>query len=153
MSLSNGDWEDIQTFNPQFIGDLQMKRKTATLASKRAAGRVSKEVEKANSVESQNPPPASTTDVGDARKYDSFQSPESSNIAGAMYYESDKTMYITFSGHGFEGRPRDYVYSGVPFDLWVRFKGSESKGKFFSSEIRPKFTGIPVSGGETGVAK
>jgi hypothetical protein len=64
-----------------------------------------------------------------------FNSPESSNIEGADYYPEDKRLVIRFK------RSRSYEYSQVSQDLFTAFHQSDSKGLFFSANIRPNFTG------------
>lgn len=71
-----------------------------------------------------------------------FESPESSTIASAYFSKDNGHMTVFFR----RGPSRDnerYDYSGIPVDLWERFAAAESKGHFFSTQIRPLYAGKP----------
>lgn len=69
---------------------------------------------------------------------DSFQSPESSNIAGASYDPATRELTVTF------GSGQTYAYSGVPAETWAGFKASGSKGAYFHRQIKSVHAGIEV---------
>lgn len=72
---------------------------------------------------------------------DSFESPESSNIARASYGGQELT--ITFRPKAEGERLRCYSYRNVPEALWKEFKAEAlSKGKFFAICIRPYYPGV-----------
>jgi len=60
-------------------------------------------------------------------------SPESSNIAKGEYNAAEKTLTITFKRGGV------YRYDGVPEDVALAYKGTESVGKFFFANIKDKY--------------
>lgn len=77
--------------------------------------------------------------------FESFESPESSTIASAHYDVDGGKMTIKFRRG--PGRDHDrYDYTGIPADLWSQFASAESKGKFFSTQIRPLYAGKPYAG-------
>lgn len=67
-----------------------------------------------------------------------FDSPESSNVAGATYDAESESLTITFRGG------KRYAYATFPVNLWREFVGAASKGKFFAERIRPFFAGKPL---------
>lgn len=69
----------------------------------------------------------------------SFESPESSNIAGASYDPDTLTLTIQFKGH--RGQPeRSYAHSGsFTMAQWEEFSAAPSKGQFFAEQIKPLF--------------
>lgn len=67
---------------------------------------------------------------------DSFQSPESSNIDGAVYNATTGKMTVFFR----KGPP--YDFAGIPAGVWAGFVTASSKGAYFSSTIRPLYTGV-----------
>jgi hypothetical protein len=71
---------------------------------------------------------------------DSFESPESSTIAGASY--QDGTLSVMFK-RGAGARER-YDYSGIPAELWAEFVMADSKGQFFGARIRPLYRGTKI---------
>lgn len=73
---------------------------------------------------------------------DSFESPESSTIAGASYDANTLTLMVTFKRKG-DIRER-YDYPGVPASLWKEFTLAPSKGQFFGARIRPLYQGTKI---------
>lgn len=65
----------------------------------------------------------------------SFRSPESSNVKGARYDPDTLLLVVEFN------TGKEYGYSPVPEEMWVEFLDADSKGKFFSSRIRPFYVG------------
>jgi hypothetical protein len=65
--------------------------------------------------------------------------PESSTIIDAAYSPDTETLVVKF-------RHNDsiYAYGKFPQALWLEFVAAESKGKFFTTHIRPIFTGSKV---------
>lgn len=68
-----------------------------------------------------------------------FRSPESSTIEGANYDPDTEVLHITFA-HDHS----TYAYDKFPYLMWVDFLGATSKGKFFSTRIRPIFSGTKL---------
>jgi hypothetical protein len=66
----------------------------------------------------------------------SFQSPHSSNVAGARYSPSSKTLEVDFHKSG------TYVYPMVPAEVWNGFQQAMSKGTYLATHIKPKYTGV-----------
>lgn len=61
----------------------------------------------------------------------SFESPESSSVAGASYDPATLTLTVTL-------RPdKTYTYNPIQLEKWRAFLDASSKGKFFQSAIRP----------------
>jgi len=58
---------------------------------------------------------------------------QSSNIKSASYETDSKTLTITFSNLNV------YKYYDVPWEIFARFRISESQGKYFSKEINGKY--------------
>lgn len=73
---------------------------------------------------------------------DSFESPESSVIAGARYDAASMTLTVDIRKG--PNVTQEYVYSNVKADVWAEFVTAESKGKYFSAAIRPMFAGRAV---------
>ena len=74
----------------------------------------------------------------------SFESPESSSVAGASYNFETQQMRVRLLRSLMPGAPPDekpYAYEGVPLHLWADFVVAESKGQFFNARIRPIFGG------------
>lgn len=69
---------------------------------------------------------------GDAYKKDvsSMIPVSSSNIAGVLYNEQQRTLQVKFTNDTI------YVYSGVPAEVYRALMGSPSKGKFFADMIK-----------------
>lgn len=115
-----------------------MKRKKMTRAKKVAATKVKKSI----GVE--------TREVdGEMHGFpspviESFESPESSNIASASYNTGTHLMTVEFKRLTTFSLKREYHYSGVSETLWREFVQAKSKGKFFAEAIRPMFAGVPV---------
>lgn len=65
-----------------------------------------------------------------------FQSPESSNIDGARYNGATREMTVYFR----KGPP--YFFAEIPAGVWAGFVASSSKGSYFSTLIRPMYTGV-----------
>lgn len=57
----------------------------------------------------------------------------SSNLKKATYNTENKKLLITFNNN------ISYEYSDVPWEVFTKFRMSESQGKFFNSEISKKF--------------
>ena len=85
--------------------------------------------------ESQTGPVSQATE--NPKPQEMFDSPESSNIKGAVYSPSSKELIIHFTRS-------DYKYEDVPADIWKQFKGAESKGSFFNHEMKDKFVGVKL---------
>lgn len=66
----------------------------------------------------------------------SFSSPESSNIDGAEYHPATGHMTVFFR------RGPAYDFAGIPAGIWAGFVTASSKGAYFSSTIRPLYTGV-----------
>lgn len=66
----------------------------------------------------------------------SFSSPESSNIDGATYDADSREMVVHFR------RGPSYVFANIPAPVWTGFVTSSSKGSYFSTLIRPLYTGV-----------
>lgn len=60
---------------------------------------------------------------------DTFQSPESSFIQGAIYDDETLRMLIYIGDDTFECQ-------GVPVQVWQEFKQSPSKGQYFNRNIK-----------------
>jgi hypothetical protein len=58
---------------------------------------------------------------------------KSSNVAAHGYDEATKTLAIRFKGGGL------YNIAGVPKELYDKFCGCESFGRFFQGEVRGKY--------------
>lgn len=74
----------------------------------------------------------------------SFESPESSSVAGASYNFETQQMRVRLLRALVAGAPPDeksYAYEGVPLFLWADFVAAASKGGFFNARIRPIFVG------------
>lgn len=74
----------------------------------------------------------------------SFESPESSSVAGASYNFETQQMIVRLLRSLVPGAPPDekpYAYEGVPPFLWAEFVAAASKGSFFNARIRPIFVG------------
>lgn len=72
---------------------------------------------------------------------ESFDSPDSSTIAGAEYHPESRELRITFKRKGFTV---GYLYAGFPLDMWEQFDAATSKGAFFGRHIRPLYSGVEV---------
>jgi len=60
---------------------------------------------------------------------------KSSWIRGASYFSCDgKTGYFLFKTEG-----KEYIHTGVPFDIWQGFKRAESFGSFYNKNIKHKY--------------
>jgi hypothetical protein len=57
----------------------------------------------------------------------------SSNIKNAVYDTETKDLTITFNNNSL------YMYQDVPWELFTKFRMSESQGKFFSQNISRNF--------------
>ena len=58
---------------------------------------------------------------------------KSSNIKSTEYDVETKDLVVEFN-NGLK-----YLYTGVPHQLYTKFRLAESQGKFFTSEISKKF--------------
>lgn len=57
----------------------------------------------------------------------------SSNIKSASYDTDLKTLLVTFNNE------TQYEYEEVPWEIFTKFRMSESQGKYFNSEIQKKY--------------
>ena len=57
----------------------------------------------------------------------------SSNIISAGYDPATQTLELEFKGGAV------YQYMNVPEYMWYEFLGAPSQGKYFQSQIRPRF--------------
>lgn len=80
----------------------------------------------------------------------SFESTDSSTIAGASYDPDSRTLTVDFKG-GMQHQGakstievRRYQYPGFELADWQQFLAAPSKGKFFSEIIRPIYVGREV---------
>ena len=64
----------------------------------------------------------------------------SSNIIAVGYHNESREMRVTFKGG------KTYAYTDVPPETHMALMTSESKGKFFHSNIRGKFETAKVEG-------
>lgn len=71
----------------------------------------------------------------------SFESPESSTIAGASFERTTGILTVEFKRGSRERTPKRYVYENFPSLKWLDFLEADSKGAFFAKEIRPFFVG------------
>lgn len=58
---------------------------------------------------------------------------ESSNMSSATYNTEGKELIVEFKNK------RKYSYQDVPWELFTKFRMSESQGKFFNAEIMRKY--------------
>lgn len=58
---------------------------------------------------------------------------ESSFLEKLMYNVETKELIITIKGN------REYVHENVPEGIWNEFKKAESKGKFYTMNIKGKY--------------
>ena len=65
---------------------------------------------------------------------ESIDTSRSSWITGAEYYEAEGRGYLILGMKG-----RDYIFAGVPRDVWEGFKSAPSLGKYYNSEIRGRY--------------
>ena len=75
---------------------------------------------------------------------ESFECPESSNIAGAAYLFRSQELFVDFrSGHVYRYfKPTDSKRpEGFPVNMWRDFKAAESKGKYVNGVIKAAFMG------------
>lgn len=72
---------------------------------------------------------------------ESFDSPESKLILGAIYDSGSQELRVTFRHTGFT-----YLYTGIAPALWTEFTTAASKGSFFGKAIRPVYAGKKVEG-------
>lgn len=63
---------------------------------------------------------------------------ESSNINKISYDLKTNQLKINFKPNN------TYTYENVPYYIWEGLVGSPSKGKYFHSFIKNKFTGVKV---------
>ena len=59
---------------------------------------------------------------------------KSSNLKSASYDTETKILTVTFNNGNI------YTYENVPWEVFTKFRMSESQGKFFVSEISRKYT-------------
>jgi hypothetical protein len=67
-----------------------------------------------------------------------YQVDGSSNIKAIGYVVETNTLFVEFLP-GRTNHTRTYGFQGVPSELFTQFLKSESKGKFFSANIKGKF--------------
>ena len=60
----------------------------------------------------------------------------SSNIISAGYDPATQTLELEFKGGVV------WQYTHFPEEMWYEFLGSPSQGKYFHSQIRPRFTDL-----------
>lgn len=63
---------------------------------------------------------------------------DSSNIQQARYDGRLKMLTIQFHGRADDGTG-EYVYLGVPRDVWNGLLAAESAGKYYHQFIKPRF--------------
>lgn len=70
---------------------------------------------------------------------ESFESPESSNVAGAQYDSLSQSLTVRFKSK--EPKPEAVYRSTIPVPptTWVEFLHAPSKGAFYNQIIRPQF--------------
>ena len=71
-----------------------------------------------------------------------FDSPESSTIVSAHYDPDQRVLTVEFKRKPKEKTAERYIFGGVSPELWAEFLSSVSKGHFFSTRIRPNFSGV-----------
>lgn len=74
---------------------------------------------------------------------DAFETPESSVIAGASYDASARMLLVSVKRG--PNVSKDYIYNGYPAHEWAEFVQADSKGKYFSERIRPRYVGKPLA--------
>ena len=67
-----------------------------------------------------------------------MQAVESKMFRAVGYDSETQTLHVQF------GNGNVYAYQNVPEDLYQRFLQAESKGKFFSIEIRNRYSSAKV---------
>lgn len=88
------------------------------------------------------PAPAkpAVADVPPLEEMLSFESPESSNIAGASFDPDTGLLTVRFKGHGTTPEERIYISTAImTIRQWVDFLQCASKGEFFAGQIKPLF--------------
>jgi hypothetical protein len=65
---------------------------------------------------------------------ESIDTSRSSWITGAEYYEAESSGYLIIGMQG-----KDYIFSGVPPDVWEGFKDAPSLGHYYHEEIRGRY--------------
>lgn len=83
-----------------------------------------------------------------ADKY-SFESPESSQVAGASYNKETETLRIIFRNRLDPSLGQLYEYTGVPESVWKGLVEAPSKGHYVNTEIvvsraLPKYKGVRI---------
>ena len=67
---------------------------------------------------------------------ESVNTSKSTWIVGASFYSCDKENgYFIL-----ETKNKKYLYSGMPTQIWIEFKNSESFGKYYNSQIKGRYT-------------
>ena len=59
---------------------------------------------------------------------------QSTLIRGARYWPGDRALELCFEGG------RRYLYLGVPAEVAEAFQGAASKGRYFNSAIKGRFS-------------
>jgi len=65
---------------------------------------------------------------------ESIDTSRSSWITGAEYFEAGGRGYLIIGMQG-----KDYIFSGVPPEVWEGFKGAPSLGHYYNEEIRGRY--------------
>ena len=78
-----------------------------------------------------------------------IQGERSSNIAWARYDKDTGVLEIDFKDSKGK-RSSTYAYDNYPLEEWDKFCVSESRGRFFAYEIRPRFQGRKVEREKSG---
>lgn len=60
---------------------------------------------------------------------------KSSWIRGASFYSCDGNIGFFI----LQTTKQKYLYSNMPYDLWIEFKNAESFGKFYNDKIKHQF--------------
>ena len=58
----------------------------------------------------------------------------SSKLKAATYNTSTKDLIVTFKNNS------EYEFNKVPWDIFTKFRMTESQGKFFTTEIKNNYT-------------
>lgn len=78
--------------------------------------------------------PIKENEVTDYTYTDSLTNINSSAVRSAYYNTDDKTVLVVMKSNG-----NAYRYDGVPSWVWNEFKGSRSKGTYFSTTVKPSY--------------
>lgn len=64
---------------------------------------------------------------------DIVQDFESSFLRKLVYNEETQELIIHFTGN------KEYIHENVPVDVWLGFKEAESKGKYYTANIKGRY--------------